>query len=402
MFKNSLWLNQLALRASYGIQGNVSADQSPNLIIQLGSTDPTSSYFISKLSKLPNPYLIWEKTSSYNFAIDFSLFDGRISGNVDLYKKIGKDMIISKEVSITTGSRTMQLNAGNIENKGFDMSLNISPIRTKDLSWNISINGGKNINKVTKSGITTNFDYIDYLNGNAIIPGQSINSFYSYKFDGLDENGYPKFKDIEETDGISKEEMYAKVFEASGQRVPDIMGGFSSSLRYKNWTLNCLFSYSLGSKIRLNNLYKSTGQRLPQPQQNMDNIFVNRWRQPGDENKTNIPVLSNEMLKLGSTFNGRKIDIAKNKWEMYNKSDLRVASGDFLRLRNISLRHALGTNICKKFHISSANIKLEASNLLTIKDKKLRGQDPEQVSFTFSTGTIPLTPTYTLGLDITF
>ena len=402
LFKNNLWLNQLSVRGSYGVQGNIADNASPNLIVKLGAADPTSGHLVSTLDYLPNPMLRWEKTVSYNFALDFAVLNGRLSGNVDLYKKKGEDMIVSRDVSITTGSNSMTLNAGNIENKGFDINVNITPIRNKDFTWTLSVNGGKNSNKVTDAG-TSDITYEQYLSGNAVIPGKALNSFYSYKFGGLDENGMPTFKDIEETDGITREEMYAQMLTFSGKRTPDIEGGFSTNIRYKKWTFGAIFFYSLGREIRLNPLYSSTGQRLPRPQQNMDDVFVNRWRKPGDEKFTNIPALSNSSLDwLSGFFGDRRIEIAENGWEMYNKSDLRTASGDFLRLRTLSLRHSLSENICKKLHVSAANFRMEVSNVWTLKDKKLRGRDPEQISFSNNTGAIPLTPTYTVGFDVTF
>ncbi|MEG2227652.1 MAG: SusC/RagA family TonB-linked outer membrane protein [Odoribacter sp.] len=398
--KNIMWLNMFALRGSYGVQGNVSDDQTPNLIVQLGKFDDTSKQYISKLSKLPNPKLRWEKTTSYNVGIDFAFLNNRINGSFDVYRKYGKDQIITKEVSATTGSKSMSLNAGNLENKGYELALNLIPIQSKQITWALNLNGSRNINKVTKSGITTDYSYRDYLMGQAVIPGEALNTFYSYQYDKLDNNGYPTFKNIEETDGITKEDMYAKVFTHSGTRIPDITGGFGTSVRYRNFTIGGFFSYSLGTKIRMNDLYSDNGQKLPQPQQNMNKAFTERWRHPGDENKTDIPVLSNEPLKMSGFNSKRTIEIANNAWQMYNKSDLRVVSGNYLRLKNIYLRYTVAEKICHKIKAKSAHLKFEATNLWLLADKKLKGQDPEQI--TLGGASTPPTSTYTFGLDITF
>lgn len=398
--KNIMWLNLFALRGSYGVQGNVSPDQTPNLLIQLGSFDAISKQYISKLSKLPNPQLRWEKTTSYNIGIDFAFLNNRLNGSVEVYRKKGKDQIISKEVASTTGSTTMTLNAGNLENKGYELVLNVIPVSTKKFTWALNINGARNINKVTKSGITTDYGYKEYLNGSAVIPGEALNTFYSYKYDKLDENGLPTFKDVEETDGITQTEMFAKVFSYSGTRVPDITGGFGTSLTYRKLTLGGFFSYSLGTKIRLNDLYNDTGQKLPQPQQNMNKAFVGRWRQQGDEAHTDIPVLSVDPMKMYGYGNSRTIKIADNGWEMYNKSDLRVVSGNYLRLKNLYIRYQLNDKICHKIFAKSINLRLEATNLWLLADKKLHGQDPEQI--TLGGSTTPPTSSYTFGIDITF
>lgn len=398
--KNIMWLNLFAFRGSYGVQGNVSPDQTPNLLVQLGSFDAVSKQYISQLSKLPNPMLRWEKTTSYNLGIDFAFWDNRISGSVEVYQKKGKDQIISKAVSTTTGSSTMSLNAGNLENKGYEVVLNLIPIQTKNITWALNMNGARNVNRVTKSGITTDYGYKEYLNGVAVIPGEALNTFYSYKFDKLDGNGLPTFKDTEETDGITQEEMFRKVFSHSGTRIPDITGGFGTSVSYKNLTVGGFFSYSLGTKIRLNDLYSDTGQKLPQPQQNMNKAFVDRWRTSGDENRTLIPVLSVDPMKMYGYGVDRTIEIADNGWEMYNKSDLRVASGNYLRLKNLYLRYRLSEKICHKVYAKSINLKFEATNLWLLADKKLKGQDPEQLAL--GGASTPPTSSYTFGLDITF
>ncbi len=398
--KNVMWLNLFAVRGSYGIQGNVSSDQTPNLLIKLGSFDAVSKQYTSKLSKLPNPTLRWEKTESYNIGVDFAFLSNRIAGSVEVYRKKGSNQIISKEVTSTTGSTTMTLNAGNMENKGYELVLNLIPVRTKKFTWALNLNGARNINKVTRSGITTEYGYRDFLTGVAIIPNKSLNSFYSYKYDKLDANGLPTFKDIEETEGITKEEMFAKVFEYSGKRIPDITGGIGTSVSYSNLTVGVFFSYSLGSKIRLNDLYNSFGQRLPQPQQNMHKDFVNRWRQPGDENHTDIPVLTIDPMDMFGWKSDRKIEIADNAWEMYNKSNLRVVSGNYLRLKNLYVRYAVGQKLCHKLYAKSINFRFEATNLWLLAAKKLNGQDPEQIVLGGST--TPPTSSYTFGLDITF
>ena len=170
----------------------------------------------------------------------------------------------------------------------------------------------------------------------------------------------------EETEGATKADMYAKVFEYSGNRVPDMQGGFSTNFSYKNFTLGLFFSYSLGAKVRLNNLYNNSGQTLPNPQQNMSGEFVNRWRQPGDEAWAVIPSLSTESLSMNGLLGDREIEIADNMWQMYNQSDLRVVSGDFLRLRTAYLRYSLPERVCKTLKVQSANVRIEGNNLWLI------------------------------------
>ncbi|MBN1989891.1 MAG: SusC/RagA family TonB-linked outer membrane protein [Bacteroidales bacterium] len=394
-------INLMAFRFSYGIQGNISPDQTPNLIIRQGTLDNISHEYISSLDRLPNPNLRWEKTRAFNFGLDFAMFKNRFGGTVELYSKYGSDQIIQRAISTTNGVSSVTINGGNIENKGWEFMLRGQVIRTKDFTWDLSVNAYKNYNKVTKSGASTHYNYADYIYGRLIEDGKSVDGFYSYKFGGLDNNGYPIIKDIEETEGISEIDMYNKVFVYSGQRTPDFNGGFTSTLRYKNISMNMLFSFSMGKKIRLNSLFMSSGQRLPQPQQNLSGEFVNRWRKPGDENNTNIPTLSDDPLTITGFGADRRVYlIGYNLWEMYNKSDLRVVSGDYLRLRTLTLRYSLPTTVCKRLKISGVDFRFEGNNLFLIADSRLHGQDPEQI--TFGGGAVPPTQTYVFGIDVTF
>ena len=394
-FSNIQWMNLLALKGSYGVQGNVHSDQTPNLIVSMSGMDDVSKEYISSLNKLQNPYLKWEKTKSYNLALEFAFLNNRISGCAEYYLKKGEDQIITKRVSTVSGKRDVSINGGDVENKGWEFTLNGTPIKTKNFTWGLSLNMYQNYNKVTSKNQTQTYDYKDYLQGNLIMESKPLDGFYSYKFDGLDEEGLPKFKDIDEPDGISKEEMFAKAFAYSGKRVADFNGGFSTYFSFKGFTLNALFAFSVGKKVRLNNLYESTGQMLPLPQQNMSDEFVNRWRKGVNEN-TNIPALSD--LSLAYSDMDRKYTISSNKWEMYNNADLRVVSGDFLRMRNISLSYNLPEHLYKRIGVSGVSLRLEAGNLWLWANKKLRGQDPEQM--TLGSGTVPPTKSFTFGLNI--
>lgn len=401
ILKDVMWIDELALKASYGVQGNVSDDQTPNLTAQRGGIDGMSGEYYLTLSKLPNAFLKWEKTNSYNVALDFSLFEGRLSASVEYYYKKGRDMIVSKDVSPTTGSTYISVNAGDMMNKGYELILNAVPIRKENIRWSISLNGAKNVNEVTRGGTSSDFTYSEYINGSTVLKGDAINTFYSYKFDGLDSEGLPTFKDMDADgfSGMSSRQMFERVLTKSGNRVPDIQGGFGTNFSYRDFSLNLFFSYSLGSKIRMNELYSNSGQYLPDPYQNMTREFVNRWRKPGDESWAVIPTLSTDRLSVSKV---NDVSFANNMWQMYNQSDLRVVSGDFLRLRTASLRYNLPKDVCKKVGIKSAGIRIEGNNLWLLSSGKLKGQDPEQVSFGGEGNVVPPMTSFSLGIDVSF
>lgn len=402
--KDISWIDQLAIRSSYGVQGNVSDDHVPNLILKMGPLDDVADDYYSNLYKVPNNKLKWEKTKSYNLGMDFSLFQNRFSGAVELYRKVGKDQIVSKTIPTTNGAEQVSINEGTLENKGWEITLNAKLIDTKDYKWGISFNTAKNYNKVKDAGNPVQVTYLDYLQGVITRNGQALNSFYSYQFGGLNSNGYPTFINFNEKDEEgnylvnNQQEAFDRILVYSGKREPDLSGGFSTYFNYKQLSFSAVFAFNLGNKIRLNNLYKSEGQMLPYPQQNMSKEYTKRWRKPGDEAHTNIPTLSQDALKIGEY--DRKYDIADNQWEMYNNSDIRVVDGSFLRCRSLSLNYSFGKDICKKFRTKSLTLGFSASNLFVLKDSALEGRDPEQVSF--GAGSIPPQRTYSLRLSVNF
>ena len=400
--KNVDFLNDLAIRASYGIQGNVHPDQTPNLIASLGTLESMPQEYISTLYKLPNNKLKWEKTNSYNIAIDWAFWNNRIYGSLDVYYKKGVDQVVTKNVAPSTGASSVSINDGDVENKGWDLAVSFVPIQTRDWMWSLSFNTGKNYNKVLNAGNSA-ITWQDYIAGTLVSNGNAINSFYSYKFDKLDDQGFPTFKDINEKDEEgnavvhSLQEMYDRAFVLSGKREPDLTGGFSTYLKYKNITFNALFSFSFGNKMRLNDLYESSGQRLPYPDQNMSSEFVNRWREPGDEDRTIIPVLSDKSLQI----NDKDVTyrIADNGWDMYNKSDIRVVSGSFLRCRSMSIRYDFKREWLKPVYLKGASVSFDMGNVFVIKDKALKGRDPEQIGF--GSRSVPPQRSYSLRFNIT-
>ncbi|MDR1719643.1 MAG: SusC/RagA family TonB-linked outer membrane protein [Dysgonamonadaceae bacterium] len=403
--EDAMWLNELSIKGSYGRQGNVSPENSPEMILNQGARDAFSGYYSNTVAVHPNSKLKWEKTNSFNIGLDFALFNNRISGAVEYYYKKGIDQLVNIEVSPTIGVSSMYFNIGDVMNKGYDLVLNFVPVKTKDFTWSLNLNGGKNVNKVTRGNMTREYTYAQYVSGSAVFKGYAINSFFSYQFDGLDENGLPTFKGTTETHGQTKEDKYNEVFTYSGNRVPDIQGGFSNTFRYKDLTLNMFFSYSLGAKTRMNQLYANNAQYLPTPEQNMTSEFVNRWRKPGDEAWATIPTLSTDaLLTMARSLLGTGADIAigDNGWQMYNQSDLRVASTDFLRLRTLMLRYGLPTKLCKRIGAQSAGIRIEGNNIFTLASKKLNGQDPEQVSFGGIGATTPPISSCSLGIELSF
>ena len=408
--KNNVYLNYLALRASYGIQGNVDSGTSPDLVIKIGDISSETGLAESTVSYWPNADLRWEKTTSYNLGLDFSLLGTRINGTVDLYKKVGTDMIMTKTISAVNGITSYKINAGNMNNSGVEVALTGYPVKTRDWSMNIQVNYGYNRNEMTKANdelgtITTS----EKLSGSALIVGEAIGTFYSYDFAGLDhDTGLPLYYD---KDGNTKTVIDGKTYKnytlyeselrlvKTGLLTPPHTGGVNIGLRFRNWHLNSSFTYSLGGMGRLPSIYNGNYSKIFDPEYNVTVDIKNRWKQPGDEEKTNIPALMDDYsydgLRLRPT-DSSKGDIYKGS-AMYDYSTARVCSTDNFRLRSVSLSYNFPSALLKKMKINSLSIRLQATNLFIIADKKWHGYDPELGT----SATSPIPRSYTLGVNIT-
>ena len=381
MMKYVPWLEQFNIRATYGIQGNVVNSISPEMILTYqGLLQSYNEYYLT-ISSLPNSQLKWERTKSINLGTDISLFG--ITMNAEYYWR-RSNAIIRQDIAEEYGMSSMPLNGGLITNEGFEFSLNYTPIRTKDFAWTIGLNAGKNWNRSETEDRTAKADeltHIDYLNGSSDRPlkkGYPLSAFWSYKFTGLsNKNGYPTFEhatyDAVDGDG-SVDPTTFLVY--TGQSEPDFSGGFNTRIRWKGFNLGIDFAASLGAKKRLPNPYATfTYGKMPDIFSNLSKELNDRWKQPGDEAHTNIPALYTSIKDLYNLNlpNGR----FDNIYSMWAQSDVRVASGSFLRCTQISLSYSLPQKVCKKIRLSHVQFSANVNNLFVIASKDWKGYDPE-------------------------
>lgn len=397
--------NMISFRGSYGVQGNIHDDATPNLIFQIGNRDPLSNLDQSSIYRLPNPDLRWEKTKSWNAAVDFSLFDGRVYGSFDVYKKHTSDLIMDKTVASSNGRARLYINAGEMDNFGYEGNIGVAVIRNRMFDWNVNLNFGHNDNKVklANDDFYSTQEEIDLmLNGNIPVEGEKLGMMYSFDYAGLNaEDGYPMFRG---KDGNLYHDgdpcLFAMV--KSGSINPDLTGGFDTQLTFmKRLSLSLGFTYSIGGVKRLPSIYAANGRAMD-PMTNVSTNWNNRWRKPGDEKYTDIPVLYNS--EVADTFYSRGLRKYNQEDErleyctyFYDRSSERVASADFLRLRMVGLTYRVPENWLKKVGVSSMMIRLQASNLHVWADKKWQGLDPETPE-----ANIPLLPSFSFGLNVSF
>ena len=271
------------------------------------------------------------------------------------------------------------ISGSTMENSGYDFVINVIPVRTKNFTWQLSLNTSRTKNKVTKNSRTNLLD--DYLDGNCIVDGEAFSTFYSYVFDQLEqEYGRPRFKymDLESVEDI-KDFMVN-----SGKFTPDFSGGLNTMFKYKNITLYALFAVQWGGHNRLPNLYEATTSKdgLPLPHQNASKKLLKRWKKVGD--KTNIPSLPSigsrtDIISFPeNTVLAANYRSGENSYVMYNQSDARVANTDFIRCRSLSLAYNFGEKALSSIGLSHLQLKLSMTNpFIWVSDKKWDGLDPE-------------------------
>lgn len=405
--KDADWLTNLALRASFGLRGNIVEDSSPLLIASALPPNSNTGLLEMEIQQAPDRDLKWETTSSLNIGLELGMFDNRVTLDVDYYLDKSKDLIAYLDVSAVTGFAGRNVNYADMRNQGVDISLMGNLIQKKDWDWTLAVNLGYVNNKVTKSYVTPqakNLVRSTYTPGD-VMEGKAMNAMFSYRFAGLDEEGYPTFYAADgKVYGAADAEflnipMDVAALKYEGERDPLLTGGLNTNIRYKNLSLSMLFAFGLKNVVRLPQLAYDS---YPDGEQNANKSIMDRWRPGQDNTGKTIPRLTDEnsYVTVG-TENVYVID-------MYNTSQASVVSGDYLRFRNLMIEYRLPRRWLDKMVVGgramgNISLKFQAQNLFVLANKKLKGYDPETINYTTNGfGALPLPRTFTLGLNVNF
>ncbi len=391
--------SHMRLRASYSLTGDRPSTSNAYSIIRATTPwRPTTGATESSLyiADLANQSLTYEKKHELNLGLSAGFINNRINVEFDWYTRNNFDLI---GIAVTQGIGGQIQKLGNIasmKSSGLELSITTNNIQMPDFSWQTNFIYSHNKNEV--SSLKTSKRMMDLITGMGFAQeGYPVRSLFSIDFQGLNEEGLPTFineegdltvSDInfQERDG----DKLAKTLVYSGNMDPTDVGSLGNIFRWKGLTLNAYVTYSFGNVIRLNPVFRSSYDDLV----SMPKEFNNRWTIPGDEQFTNIPVIASRRQNK----NNPQLSYAYNA---YNYSTARVASGDFIRMKEISLAYQLPTSFVKTLHLTRANVKVQATNLFLIYcDSKLNGQDPEF----FNTGGVaaPTPKQFTFTVNLGF
>lgn len=311
------WLDILKLRVGYGQTSNQSVDPYSTLGLlstrpyNFGPTGYATGYYISAL---PNPQLGWEYSSTWNFGLDFTLFNGRLSGTFEYYKQNTHDLLQNVTLPSTTGVGSYMANVGKTENKGFELTLNGTILNDYNgWNWDASINISANRNKLTE--LASGIDGKDIANNWFV--GHPIDVIYDYEKIGLWQEGDPHLNILEPGGNVGMIKVkYTGEYNEDGtpkraigpddrqliSLEPKFQGGFSTRVAYKGFDLNVITAFRAGGKL-ISTLHHSNGY-LNMLTGRRGNVDVDYWTEENTNAKYPKPggIQSGDNPKYGSTL----------------------------------------------------------------------------------------------------
>ncbi|MEO9869393.1 SusC/RagA family TonB-linked outer membrane protein [Ekhidna sp.] len=401
-FFNFETVNNLKVRASYGVTGNhrVGNFASRGLFgggFSYGGNPGTAPTQIS------NPSLKWEETAQFDVGLDFGLWGSRITGSIDYYVKTTTDVLLLAPLPRSTGFNNVNQNIGEIENKGIEIELSGDVIYTNDFQWNISGNIAFNRNKIL-SLVDENDILATGFNQSIVRVGQPIGAFFGWQVEGI----FQDQAEINELNGASPTGLYQAAGTSpgdlrfqdtngdgqitaddrviTGSAQPDFIGGITSTTTYKGLSLTAFFQFSQGNDIiNLTN----TESLIFEDADNVSTRVLDRWTP------------SNTDATLPRVVQGDPNNNARN-------SSLFVEDGSFIRLKTLRLGYTLPQELLSNVFLSNVTVFAQGTNLLTITDYS--GIDPEINTFGqnnstalgVDNSTYPGGKTYTFGVKLGF
>ena len=413
MEKTRSWLNNLKLRIGYGVTGitPTSSYRAQYLydIAPYGDIQDQSGNWIQTLEVIQNPNkdLKWETTREWNFGLDWSVLDERLSGSIDVYHRKTSDLMYSYSVPVPPNLYGYTLaNVGDIRNVGVEVMVTGVPVRTKDFEWSTTLTLSHNKNKLLKlSNTLYETDDFHELYGGLGEPistpthymevGHSLGEFWGLKYVGVSENGVPIVQVSDGNGGWVNEEFNTNhnVMENRqrlGNGLPKVYLGWGHTFNYKGIDLNLQFTGQFGYKIL--NAWRCFYEN--------NSIAYNRLKTAYDLR----PAINLDGTPVLDADGNQKMVRLSNTAAQYFSSD-HLENGDFLKLSNITLGYTLPLKGKIKDYINNLRIYASASNVFCITGYS--GLDPE-VDNAFQTPGIdyqdkyPTTRSYTVGLTLNF
>ena len=384
-FFNVKWMTDLRLRASYGATGNQTGIEN-FAALGLYSTgsdyDGTPGYVFSQFE---NNTLTWEKNYPLNIGLDFTVFNGKVRGTVEYYKRNTKSLLLDVLVPATNGISSFLDNYGSMKNEGIELGIattNIRPKKADGLRWTSNIVFSANKNTITNINAPIRTDFL-----NREI-GLDFYQWYLVGYAGVDTATgramwYRNGSKEETTTSFSAATRFNQ-----GSALPDFTGSLKNTISYKNFTLMFQFYINWGNKVRdIHGVFSSADASAGfSATGNISRYnYDHRWQKPGDVTDVPKPVYLGQQTGLSNMMSTRFL-----------------YDGSYVRLRDASLSYNLPRKLVRKFKLTSSKLYFRSNNLFTwVKDKRLIFDPEVPVDGTVDQRP-PVFKTVLIGLDINF
>lgn len=353
-------------------------------------------------STYPNKNIKWEMTTEYNAGVDFSFFNGRLTGSFDIYHRKTDGALAPAPIALEFGVGTYYSNILDLTNNGFEFSIGGDVVRTKDFTYNTMLSISSNRNKITKlNGSTLDMMHQDlYMEGHAMgtVKGYKVAGIYQSQdqISKLNEQAMAKGYGFYQNGAAVGDYMFADtngdgyISEADRTAIanpePKVFGGWSNTLSYKNFTLSMLFQYQLGGDAYYSTMHESASGALGMSI--LREMYGNTWT----PDRTDAKYAKLMWMPSADTNT--------------QANDRYVYSNSYFRLRNITLSYTFEPAWLERLHVSGASVFFTATNLFTITDWP--GLDPDMAAtnaFTKTTETkdvYPMSRSFSFGLKLQF
>lgn len=376
--QKSKFINTLRLKVSYGEAANEENFGFGNFgfLDQYGTGiyigGPAGNNQTLSVGTPGNPNLDWEYTSTTNVGIDFGFFKSRLYGDIQLYNKITRGLVVSQTLSATAGFGTgfgYDVNAGRMGNKGIEYNINVDIISKKDFRWTIGANGAYNKNEVLDLGQVANFER----GTERIEVGKPLGSHFNVGWGGVDAaTGSPLYLDL--NGAVTNSFSAANRTTNWGTYFAPYTGGITTNLSYKGFDISALFNWQKGS-TRLNNLEFFVENPAFLQQGFNQARSLDFWKKPGDQTRVQSPLFQNQ----------------------FSSKYLQDAS--FMRFRNLTVSYTLPKTVTNRLKVSNIRAFVQGQNLAVW--TRWKGYDPEDDN-NISLSEFPNPRAITAGIDITF
>ena len=394
--RENTWLSNLALRLSYGIQGNIDKNTSSMVMGNYNNSSilPGTVEDVIVLGNPPNRRLRWEKTYTGNVGLDLGLFDNRINMSVDAYYRKGQDLIALKMLPLETGFMSTLVNWASMKNQGVEIALSTRNIVTRDFTWTTNFNLAYNQNKVLQETVPSN-------QTTPSREGYPVSAIFAYRTAGLDDQGYPLFynkagevvtaKEFLALNGAGASTLTAAeqrdLYTYMGSGDPLWTGGFINTFNYRDFDLTVNFAMNFKMYTRIQPSYSSVWFDRGM---NTNHDILDRWT-PQNTN-TNLPALMPEGIRTDERTQ-------YGEFTLYSMLDTWVKRSDYVRLQSVNLGYNIPTKVVGHIGLSSVRVAFEARNLLVFGSNYKNFLDPETMGNPFA---LPIPKSYTFNLQVKF